>query len=159
MIEWKYPINAQAKAVRCYLEGYDGLDVSWVEYNGHGSFSAELSIGEWDNGRERGYIVSCRQSGVPRQMNIAFFEHRNTDSINAISFETKPRWQIAPTLADVPDDKYKELSIAEWDTDHSVDYGHAGQMAKWIMDEFTRWWKAEIDRLSGERLILYKETN
>ena len=93
MIEWKYPINAQAKAVRCYLEGYDGLDVSWVEYNGHGSFSAELSIAEWDNGRERGYIVSCRQSGVPRQMNIAFFEHRNTDSINAISFETKPRWQ------------------------------------------------------------------
>lgn len=133
MIEWKYPINAQAKAVRCYLEGYDGLDVSWID----GRYSAELSIAEWHNGRERGYIISCHHPAVDRQINIAFFEHRNMSSIHAISFETKPL--VAPTLADVPDDKYKD----KWDTDHSVDYGHAGQMAKWIMDELEEWWETD----------------
>ena len=58
----------QARAVLMHLQGC--------------TYDMNVEVGRWENGREQGYIVRIpAKSWVGPYLNIAFFEHRNSDEI------------------------------------------------------------------------------
>lgn len=128
--------QAQANAVRAYLTMNDGIEKSWdIERK---DYAAKPTIARWENCREQGYVISMRSRNYNKQINIAFFEHRNSDSIHAIKWEqltlNSPTIDTAQFDGKVYKDKY--------DTSHSVGFRQAADMAEWIMDELTAWWVA-----------------
>lgn len=93
--------NHQADAVLAYLRYAinDGIEGSWDQTR-H-DYLAEPEVVEWYNGRERGYVVFMKSRTMDRQINIAFYEHRGSDSICVLSFEALTF--NPPTLANLPD--------------------------------------------------------
>ena len=99
-------------------------------------YEAEPKVSRWENCREQGYVISLRSKDYQRQLNIIFFEHRNSDSICAVKWEQTTL--NSPTIdtaqfGDVYKDKY--------DTSFSVGYGEILKMANWIGEELENFWK------------------
>ena len=121
----------QANAVKAYLEMHGGVEASWDDnYKRY----APVHIAEWHNCRERGYVVIF-MNPKREQLNIAFFEHRNSDSICAI------RWvqnTINPPTIDTA--KFGDVYKDKYDVSHSVGYGKASDMADWIMEQLGDHW-------------------
>lgn len=124
-------IKAQAKAVRAYLEAYDGVENS---YGSDCGGYQPVHIAEWHNCRERGYVIMFRNE-KREQLNIAFFEHRNSDNICAIEWVQST---LNPPTIDTAEfgNTYKN----KYDFSHSVGYGEAADMAGWIMDRLNAHW-------------------
>jgi len=127
-------INPQAKAARCYLEPLLE-EAEW--YFTNPEILDCLSIAEWYNGRERGYVLSYFNPNTPskKAWHVAWYEHRNSDSIVAVEFQTDLIKHIEgnlnpPTFADIPEGAYKD----KWDVAYSVEHGQAYKMAQWILD-------------------------
>ena len=116
-------INPQAKAVRCYLEPL-------LEEFTNPEILDCLSIAEWYNGREQGYVLSYKPNEPSKKAwHVAWYEHRSADFIVAVEFQTD--WNInPPTFADIPDGIFKD----KWDVSFSVEYGQAYKMARWIQN-------------------------
>jgi hypothetical protein len=127
--------NHQARAVLAMLQGTDCLvENSWNA--GHRKYDAEPKVARWENCREQGYVISLRTKDFKKQLNIAFFEHRNSDSICAVKWEQSTL--NSPTIdtaefGDVYKDKY--------DTSHDVGYGEVMKMAEWIKHELEKFWE------------------
>ena len=136
--------NYQAKAVLAYLQAYDGIDESWnKEFK---CYDADPKVCRWENGREQGYIVTLRSrigaGGPSRQLNIAFFEHRNSDTICAVRWEQKSFNSICSIdLAEFPEGQYE----SKYDVSHQVSPGQAMEMADWIWKELVDFW-VETDK-------------
>lgn len=128
-------VNWQADGVLAALRSNEGIQASW-DSEKH-KYLAEPEVNPWFNGRERGYVISLRSSDYLRCLNIAFFEHRNSDQICAVKFEftgINP-----PTIKDIPDTHpYYE---SKYNYDKDVSYGQFVEMSKWIMTEFENWWE------------------
>lgn len=127
--------SAQAKAVRAYLELYDGVEPSWSEAQHE---YEPVHIAQWHNGRERGFVVMFRNKRQ-EQLNVAFFEHRNSDNICALAWE---QWTLNPPTiesADFGGKVYKD----KYDVSYSVSVGEAKKMADWIMDRLCEHWAKE----------------
>lgn len=126
--------NYQAQAVLAFLRR--GADIE-SSYNQEKSrYEAEPKVARWENCREQGYVISLRSKNYQRQLNIIFFEHRNSDSICAVKWEQTTL--NSPTIdtaefGDVYKDKY--------DTSFSVGYGEILKMANWIREELENFWK------------------
>lgn len=119
-----------AQAVLAYLRrGF--IAPSWCDKRG--VYLAQPTVARWHNCREQGYVVSLSAPNRS-QINIAFFEHRNSDNICAIVFYAQTL--NPPTLSDVPDDTYK----TKWDTSHEVRWDQAQDMAHWILETLTAFW-------------------
>lgn len=124
--------NYQARAVLMFLQSYANIEESWNdEYR---RYDAEIKVGRWENCREQGYIVSLVNSKRV-QLNIAFFEHRNSDQISAIKWEQLSLNTITIDTA-VFGDVYKD----KYDTSHEVSYGQVSEMAYWIKEELSEFW-------------------
>jgi hypothetical protein len=131
--------NYQARAVRAYLSMYDGIDESYnKEWHRH---DAQPKISRWHNCREQGYVISMRNNDYSRQINIAFFEHRNSDQICAIEWEqvtlNPPTINNAEFCGKVYKDKY--------DVSYQVGCGRADEMANWIFQRLTEFWKVAFN--------------
>jgi len=127
--------NKQAQAVLAMLQYNidDGIESSWnSEFK---RYDASIKIARWKNCREQGYVVSLASKNYARQINIAFFEHRNSDGICAVKWEG--RILNSPTINDIPQEVYAD----KWDVSHSVDVGHIDEMATWIAGELIAFWK------------------
>lgn len=124
----------QARAVLAYLQGIysTGIDASWNHETK--SYDANVQIGRWENCREQGYVISMCN---PRyeQINIAFFEHRNSDAICAISWLQK-----SINSLNIDNAEFGNIYKDKWDISHSVGYGEALKMAEWIMDQLMDHW-------------------
>jgi len=124
--------NYQAQAVLAYLQGRDGIEPSWsTEFR---RYMADPKVSRWENCREQGYVVWMR-GRKGKQVNIAFFEHRNIDNICAVMWEQDT--VNAPTIdtmvaANVYSDK--------WDVSHSVKHGECLAMAEWIIEQLNAAW-------------------
>lgn len=128
--------NHQAKAVRAYLAVHDGISESWSDE--HKRCMAEPTLSRWENCREQGYVICLRGQPGPklRQINIVFYEHRNSDDICALVFE---QWTInAPTIDTLPPGVFKD----KYQVSHTEPYGNAMQMADWIYEQLVDFWKA-----------------
>ena len=125
--------NYQARAVLAFLQRYDGIEKSWNdEFKRYG---AEIEIGRWENCREQGYVLSLRSKDYSRQMNIAFFEHRNSDKICAVLWEQETI--NSPTIGTA---EFGNVYKTKWDTSHEETYGNVKQMADWIWGQLENFW-------------------
>lgn len=131
--------NWQAQGVLAAIRRIDGLEASRVP--GGMEYRAEPEVNSWHNGRERGYVISLNGFGYSKRMNIAFFEHRNSDSICAVMFETYANIN-PPTINDIPDDHPYVRS--KWDYDFSAGCGEFIKMSDWIIDRMNEFWDSEF---------------
>lgn len=125
--------NYQARAVLCFVQNFT-IEESWNTERKE--YDAELKVSRWENCREQGYIISMRSKDRRRQLNIAFFEHRNSDSICAIKWEQISMNSITIDTAQFEGQCYNSKS----DVSHSVSYGEVSEMAEWIQGQFEGFW-------------------
>lgn len=125
--------NKQARAVLCLLQGMT-IEESWNKASSR--YDAEIQVARWENCREQGYIVMLSRPHH-KTLNIAFFEHRNSDSICAIKWHQN-NFPNSPTIdtADFGGECYKD----KWDVSHTVGCGRADEMAEWIEGELCSFW-------------------
>lgn len=128
--------NYQAEAVKCYLQLYDGIEDSYDAEMCR--YTAEPQIERWHNCREQGYIISLRSADFKRQINIAFFEHRNSDHIDAVKWE-----QVSLSNAPLNIDTafFGDVYQSKWDTSFQVPFGAAAEMAEWIYEQLVAFWR------------------
>jgi len=127
----------QARAVLAYLQGRGDIEESWDSESS--SYKAEIKVARWENCREQGYIVSLIHNGTGRQLNVAFFEHRNSDSICALKWDQRSMNSITIDTANFPDDD-NHVYRDKYDVSHKVKWGEAFAMAKWIHEQLTNFW-------------------
>ncbi len=139
----------QAQAVLAMFQQLlgDGIESSWNdEYK---RYDADIKVARWENCREQGYVLMLVSKNWSKQLNIAFFEHRNSDQLCAI------RWHHltinSPTIdnAMFGDECYSD----KWDTNYDVPYGQAMEMAEWINDEFETFWSDTMKETKKRRII------
>lgn len=96
-------------------------------------------VDRWQNCREQGYVIYWRLSR--KQINIAFFEHRNSDNICAVEWEQLTT--NAPTIDTMDRNQiYKD----KWDVSKTVSYNKFSEMADWIMERLTAFYLANKKR-------------
>ena len=137
--------NYQAKAVLAFLQARCDIEESWnKEYH---KYDAEPEVARWENCREQGYVVSMRAKNN-EQINIAFFEHRNSDSICAVKWEQSTI--NAPTIDTA---KFGKIYKTKFDVSHSVGYGKVVEMADWIKKELDSFWSENLiaRKLGGDK--------
>lgn len=118
--------NWQAQAVAAYIcntETKSSFDLQQCSY------LAQPTISRWYNGREQGYVISL-SSKNRKQLNIAFFEHRNSDNICAVAWEQQT---INPPTIDTA--KFGNIYKDKWDVSHTVNYGQIVEMGEWIVEQ------------------------
>ena len=105
--------NWQAQCVLAYLKAHleEEKDIHVVRYN---------------NRREQGYIFFVQEEN--RQMNVAVYEHRNSDIICIVAFETLAK---EPQNSDVWD-----FMVDACDTTADFDCGQIIDCGKTIIDIF-----------------------
>lgn len=124
--------NYQARATLMFLQRDAHIEESWD--NEWKRYEAEIQVARWENCREQGYVVSLRNK-KREQLNIAFFEHRNTDSICAVKWQQESMNTLTINNA-IFGDVYKD----KYDTSHCVGYGKAYEMAEWIIEQLREHW-------------------
>lgn len=125
--------NKQAQAVLAMLSDFE-IESSFDDLTR--KYLASFKLGRWENGREQGYILSLLKKDYSRQLNIAWFEHRNSDSICAIKWEQKSVNSLTIDTAVFGDQCYTD----KWHVSKSVGYGQILEMSKWIEDQFETFW-------------------
>ena len=130
--------SAAAQAVLAYLSSHDGIEESWDTVKGR--YKACPTVARWHNCREQGYVVSMQSGDYSKQINIAFFEHRNYDNICAIKWEqitiNPPTIETMNTKGTVYKDKY--------DVSKEFSYDECTLMAEWIYKELTHFWVSTL---------------
>ena len=125
--------NYQAKAVLAFLQAYEGIEESWNKKTKR--YEADIKVARWENCREQGYIVSLNSKKWLRQINIIFFEHRNSDSIHAVKWEQRSMNSITIETA-----KFDNIYENKHDTSFSVVYGKVVEMSDWIWERLVKFW-------------------
>lgn len=126
--------NKQARAVLCLLQGFD-VEESWSkEFK---RYTAEPMIARWQNCREQGYVITMRTPG--KTLNVAFFEHRNSDDICAL------RWvQTSTNSPTIETAQFGGACYAgKFDVSHRVGCGKIVEMAEWIEAQLTAFWSEQ----------------
>ena len=130
--------NYQARAVMCMIQPWN-IETSWCTETKQ--YLAEIKIARWENCREQGYVVSFRPGFDSGQLNIAFFEHRNSDSICAVMWEQVTLNSPTIDTADFGGKVYKD----KWDVSHEVSYGQILEMSKWIYNQLENYWNKYME--------------
>ena len=124
--------NYQAKAVLAFLD-YFNVEESWNSKRK--KYDAEINVARWENCREQGYILSLTTKNMAKQLNIAFFEHRNSDNICAVMWE-----QRSVNTLTIDSANFGNAYETKWDVSFSVNYGEVVKMSEWIEKQFTEFW-------------------
>ena len=130
--------NYQAEAVLAFLQGTPNIESSYLGGPNY-EYLAKPYVAPWENCREQGYVIYMKNENGTKQINIAFFEHRNSDEIIAVLWN-----QItdkAPTIDTM--DTGGTIYQTKWDYSHSVQYGKVAEMAQWILDKLEEFWKTQ----------------
>jgi len=130
--------NYQAKAVLAFLQAGFYIEDSWCKERKE--YKARAEVARWENCREQGYVVSMRSEDYSRQLNIAFFEHRNYDNICAVKWE-----QCSMKSLTIDTANFGDVYQTKWDTSHSVGYGNIVKMSDWIVEQFRDFWSEMND--------------
>lgn len=130
--------NAQAKAVLAFLQ-YQLSDNGCIEDSWNKEtkrYEGVVTVARWENCREQGYVVMLKTSDYRHQLNIAFFEHRNSDSICAVKWE-----QVTMNTPTIETAEFGDVYKDKYDVSKEVGYGKAFEMAKWIVKQFEEFWE------------------
>lgn len=139
IIDRDFGINKQALAVMNYLD----REPDFLDYEkGKGYYGADFQTKPWYNGRERGIVVSMyvyNSKQINKCLHIAFFEHRNSDSICCLRWETvQTYWNHPIENPDIFEEAYNKKT--KWDTAFNAQYGEAEKVASWICSEFGKFY-------------------
>lgn len=128
--------NARVQSVMCYLKYLlgDGIEESWNKETHR--YDASVKIARWENCREQGYVISLRSKNYEKQLNIAFFEHRNSDELCAIKWE-----QTSMNSLTIDTAKFGDVYKDKWDVSFEVRYHEIARLAEWIFQELTEFWE------------------
>lgn len=107
--------NWQAQSVLAYLKRI--VTYSCVKY---------VEVTRYENFREQGYIFYLSKGG--EQMNVAVYEHRNSDALCIVAFKCSPH---LPSREEV----WKHMNDM-WDVTKSFNEGEIKECAKCILDIF-----------------------
>jgi len=129
--------NHQAKAVLAFIQDIT-IEESWNEKKR--DYDAEINVARWENCREQGYVLMLRSKNYCRQLNIAFFEHRNSDAICAVKWE-----QSTMNTPNISDAKFGNVYKDKYDVSHTVNYGQVLEMAEWIEKTLLEFWNETKD--------------
>jgi len=121
----------QARCVLAFLQRHN-IEESWSDV--YKCYQAKTEIGRWENCREQGYVVYLRNKKHD-QINIAFFEHRNTDSICAICW-----LQNTINSPNIDSAKFDGVYKDKYDLSYSVGYHEFEDMANWIFNQLKNHW-------------------
>ena len=127
--------NFQARAVLMFFQNFD-IEESWN--TDRKQYMAKIEVARWENCREQGYILTLvnPKSGTNEQLNIIFFEHRNSDNICAVKW-TQPLTFNTPTIKDA---EFGDIYKTKYDVSFEVSYGEIRKMSEWIKNELTQYW-------------------
>lgn len=128
--------NCNVQAVLCLLKHKigSGIEESWNdEYK---TYEADIQVARWENYREQGYIVYLINKNND-QLNIAFFEHRNSDNLCAVKWIQNSINSLTIENADFKNKVYRD----KWDVSVSFKYNQAYELAEWLFNELTKHWK------------------
>ena len=127
--------NYQARAVLMFLQGNSSIEESWCDKRKN--YKETIKVARWENCREQGYVVSLLDKNRD-QINIAFYEHRNSDSIHAI------KWlQDDMNSLNIDNSKFGDIFKDKYDTSFSVDWGEVKDMADWIKSQLVKHYTKE----------------
>ena len=126
--------NYQARAVLAMLENFN-VENSFDDDSS--DYLAVIKVGRWENCREQGYVLMMDSIDHEKQLNIAFFEHRNSDKICALKWEQKTI--NTPTIDNA---KFENNYLNDkYDVSFSVSFGQILEMSKWIEEQFENFWE------------------
>ena len=123
--------GVQAKAVLAFLQNTSGIEDSWND--GRNCYTATPNIARWENCREQGYVISMQCAN--NQINIAFFEHRNSDSICAVMWN-----QYSINSITIETAEFGDVYQTKFDVSFEVGYGKVVEMADWIWENLELFW-------------------
>ncbi len=123
--------NFQAKAVLAFTQ--TDIEESWDSEKG--IYKANPKVARWENCREQGYIISLCTEDYLKQLNIAFFEHRNSDDICAIKWE-----QISINTITIDNAEFGDIYKDKYNYSFGVRYGEIVKMSNWIKKELNDFW-------------------
>ena len=130
-----FGLNHQALAVAAYVLGAHREDGWQPQESWDGErYQCSLQVRPWYNGRETGVVFQFSEGTNPYLgpvLNIAVFEHRNSDDICAWAWFSRSQVNWV-SIADVPD----HVAPDKWTHNKSVSYGEAGKMATWVVRQF-----------------------
>lgn len=132
----------QARAVLCLLQGMS-VEESWDDQ--FHRYRAEPKVARWENCREQGYVVMLRAENG-KNLNIAWFEHRNSDSICALRWE-----QVAfPNSPNIDTADFGKACYSDkWDVNKQVSCGHISEMSEWITGELQAFWLSNREEVKA----------
>jgi len=97
----------------------------------------------WYNGREKGIVITMSPEfgSSDKYLHIAIFEHRNSDELCCLKWETKrPYWNHPLEDEDIFQTAYK--GKGKFDTDASFPYMSIRECGEWVYEEFASFYKA-----------------
>ena len=103
MIDTRMNMNDQAYALMHFLSTQEPHTARYQD----GKYQIDIRCVPYINGRERGFVLEIRQTFGDEPVCLAFFEHRNSDALCCI------RWQSAQyghcyTASDIPESVYPD---------------------------------------------------
>jgi hypothetical protein len=137
MLNKNYGIGAAALAVQAYIEARDGVESSWNTDSKR--YDAEPRVAPWYNGRERGIVIYMNNANHRDQINIAIYEHRNSDNICALMWRQQT-YINPPSLATLPENVFKD----KWDVTESWSYYKAVDAAQWVVEQLNQFWTKTV---------------
>lgn len=128
-----------AQAVLAYLKEAIGAGIEGSWNKEWKKYDAEVGVAVWYNGREQGYIVSMMNARRNDQINIAFYEHRNSDQIVAVMWN---QLSMNPLTVNT-----MKSGVFESKNDYqfSVEWNEAAVMAEWIFSRLVEFWETQND--------------
>lgn len=105
----------------------DGFDSDYDSEKG--CYKHEIKIKRWENCREQGYVL-CLKNEKKLQMNIAFFEHRNSDRICAV------KWIQNIENPTIQNAEFGNIYKNKYDVSKEVPWREYMAMSDWIYKEF-----------------------
>lgn len=130
----------QARAVLMHLQGCGPIQSSWDEK--YKCYRAEIKVARWENCREQGYVVMLKKRS--EQINIAFYEHRNSDGLHALVWTQNTI--NSPTL-DTANFEFegKEVFATKYDTSFSESAHEYAAMAERIYKVLKTWYESDTN--------------
>ena len=124
--------NWQAQVILIYMRHYEDLILEDTYNNDIRCYEASLSVGRYENCREKGYIFSLRYKGMQR--NYAVYEHRNTDNLCIVANNIETiNTPSAATIYENMRDKY--------DTTVNFDYCDFEECSIWLIEDMRKFIK------------------
>ena len=125
MINTTMNMNAQAYALMHFLSTQEPHTARYQD----GKYQINIRCVPYMNCRERGFVLEIRQTYGDEPVCLAFFEHRNSDALCCIRWQSA-QYQHCYTASDIPDSVYPD----KWSVTKSWDYMDLTGAYKYVLD-------------------------